>query len=73
MVNSSHVIYSYALKKYRNSEELPPTDTVLRSSARCVGRSVIGEDVYEKGEQIGTIRRKYIQAAVVLPLSSGPP
>ncbi|KAK3291976.1 uncharacterized protein B0H64DRAFT_377535 [Chaetomium fimeti] len=55
-VNGSHVTYSYALKEYRNSEELPPTDTVLRSSASCVGRSVIGDNVYEQGKRIGTWR-----------------
>ncbi|KAH6847174.1 hypothetical protein B0I37DRAFT_445466 [Chaetomium sp. MPI-CAGE-AT-0009] len=53
-VKGSNVTYSYALKEYRNSEELPPTGTVLRSSASCVGRSVIGDSVYEKGKHIGT-------------------
>jgi hypothetical protein len=58
-VTGSNVTYSYALKKYRNSEELSTGDTVMRSSASCIGRSVVGENVYEKGKQVGKIRRKY--------------
>jgi SMC interacting uncharacterized protein involved in chromosome segregation len=69
-VAGSNVTYSYALKTYHNSEELSTADTVMRSSASCIGRSVVGEKVYEKGKQIGTIRRKY--KPLVPSLSSTP-
>ncbi|KXX77187.1 hypothetical protein MMYC01_207684 [Madurella mycetomatis] len=54
-VEDGIVAYSYATKEYKDSKELPSTDTVLYSSANCTLREVFNNKVYEKGKIVGTL------------------
>jgi hypothetical protein len=50
-VEGDTVTYSYYLKEFQDTN-VRPSDKVLHSSSRCLGRAAVKGEVYERGKQI---------------------
>jgi len=49
-IQGETVTYSYALRERQGGEEFPSQSRVLRSSARCLARGIIGNEIYQWGQ-----------------------
>jgi hypothetical protein len=53
------VTYSYHLKEYQDKNVSFSEEKVLHSSSRCLGRAVVEDEIYERGEKIARPAGKF--------------